>query len=417
MNAASLATSRSFDTDLNDVYIACQPILDKQCNVVAYELLFRPMVEDVANAPDVKPAMLSIINSAFASIDIQSALGNKKAYVNLDAKSLREDFVDLLPAKRFVLETVEISTVDDPLLERLKNLKSHGYCIALNDFDNEAGKEPLLVLCDIVKLDVSVLSQATFVQHTQRLSTQGKQILAKQVNTAEQFTLCESLGCNLFQGGFFAKPVKLIQSDIPASTLRILDIMNNIVADADIAFLERAISHEVSLSYKLLQFVNSAGLSCGRELRTVKQALSMLGRNQLYRWLSLMLYTSKDDGLNQTDALLNAALYRGRLLELFSEYTDLENPNELFVLGTFSYLEALLNRDMESILKDISMPAPIKHALLEQDGRYWPFFNLALSIERDDVNDIRNAAKPLGLTLADINRAQLEALVYCEALS
>jgi EAL and modified HD-GYP domain-containing signal transduction protein len=209
----------------------------------------------------------------------------------------------------------------------------------------------------------------------------------------------------------------LIQSDIPASTLRILDIMNNIVADADIAFLERAISHEVSLSYKLLQFVNSAGLSCGRELRTVKQALSMLGRNQLYRWLSLMLYTSKDDGLNQTDALLNAALYRGRLLELFSEYTDLENPNELFVLGTFSYLEALLNRDMESILKDISMPAPIKHALLEQDGRYWPFFNLALSIERDDVNDIRNAAKPLGLTLADINRAQLEALVYCEALS
>ena len=80
--------------------------------------------------------------------------------------------------------------------------------------------------------------------------------------------------------------------------------MNNITAEADAAFLERTISHDVSLSYKLLRFVNSVGLNCGRELRTVKQALSMLGRNQLYRWLSLILFTSTEDGLNQTNALL-----------------------------------------------------------------------------------------------------------------
>ena len=142
----------------------------------------------------------------------------------------------------------------------------------------------------------------------------------------------------------------------------------------------------------------------------------MLGRNQLYRWLSLMLFTSTEEGLNQTNALLNSALYRRRLLELFSEYTLRENPNELFILGAFSYLEALLNREMSVIVKDMLLPAAIKQALLEQDGKYWPFLQLALTMEWSDASAISAAANDFGLTLEDLMRAQLAATSYSETV-
>jgi EAL and modified HD-GYP domain-containing signal transduction protein len=376
---------------------------------------------------DAASATVAVIKNALSGTDLQLALGEKKAYIRFDTHISQGDLLEIISASffektafapnRIVLEIPQTVALDSHILERLNALKSDGVTIALSDCVDDPGAEPLLALADIVKLDASAVDQESLAQLTQKNAALGKQILALTVHTHEQFALSKSLGCSLFQGAFFAKPRKMVQADIPASTLRILDIMNNIMADADIAFLESAISHEVSLSYKLLKFVNSAGLSCGRELRTVKQALSMLGRNQLYRWLSLMLYASKDDEQDQSDALLNAALYRGRLLELFSEQSQMENPNELFVLGTFSYLDALLNRDMELIIKDISMPAPIKQALVEQDGRYWPFLNLAMAIDSGEIHQVQAGAQSLGLTLADINRAQLQALAYSEALS
>ena len=143
----------------------------------------------------------------------------------------------------------------------------------------------------------------------------------------------------------------------------------------------------------------------------------MLGRNQLYRWLSLILFTSSGEDLNQTNALLNAALYRGRLLEIFSEYTKMQNPNELFILGAFSYLEALLNREFSLIMKDMLIPAPIKQALIDQDGPYWPYLHLALTIDGANIQHIESLSKNLGLALSDINQAQLLATAYSENLS
>ena len=417
MNATSLSASQLPGNDPFKVCVARQPILDGQCNVVAYELLFRQINEDVANVADATHATLSVINNAFTNIGIESVLGNKKAFINFDAKTLQGDIFDFLPAGIIVLEILESVEVNDDLLERLKALKAHGYSIALDDFVYDSSREPLLEIADIVKLDVSLLDAQALAWHVQLVESHAKQLLAEKVETHEQFELCKSLGCSLFQGFFFAKPMKLIQADIPASTLRILDIMNNIMADAEITFLERAVSHDLSLTYKLLRFVNSAGLSCGRELRTVKQALSMLGRNQLYRWLSLILFTSSGEDLNQTNALLNAALYRGRLLEIFSEYTKMQNPNELFILGAFSYLEALLNREFSLIMKDMLIPAPIKQALIDQDGPYWPYLHLALTIDGANIQHIESLSKNLGLALSDINQAQLLATAYSENLS
>jgi len=414
MHAVSLASSRSSGSPSNQVCLARQPILDSQCNVVAYELLFRHLGEDVANVTDASRATLSVINNTLTNFGLAAVLGGKKAFINFDAKTLEDDVFGFLSPDIVVLEILETIEVHRHLLERIQALNNKGYRIALDDFVYQQGVEPLLALADIVKIDVTALSGERLAQHAALIKKNNKQLLAEKVETHQQFETCKALGCDLYQGFFFAQPTKLVQADIPASTLRILNIMNNIMADADDEFLERSISHDISLSYKLLKFVNSAGLSCGRELRTVKQALSMLGRNQLYRWLSLILFTSTEEGLNQSNALLNAALYRGRLLELFAEYTSKENPNELFILGTFSYLEALLNREMRVIVKDMLLPATIKQALLEQDGKYWPFLQLALTMERGETGAVAAAANEFGMTLDDLTRAQLEAINYSE---
>lgn len=417
MNAKPLENATLTASVPHEVCVARQPILDSQCNVVAYELLFRQIGEETANFSNGSLATLSVLNNVFTNIGIDETLGSKKAFINFDAQTLESDFFAFLPSRIIVLEILETVDITDALMKRIRNLHDLGYTIALDDFIYRPGLEQLLAIADIVKLDLSLLDEAALIKHVKLLKSNRRQLLAEKVETHAQFELCKSLGFTLFQGFFFARPVKLVQADIPANTLRILDIMNNIMADADQVVLERALSHDLSLSYKLLRFVNSVGMSCGRELRNVAQAVNMLGRNQLYRWLSMILFTSSQDDLNQSNALLTAALYRGRLLEMLAEKRKLDSPSDFFILGAFSYLEALLNRRTALILKDMLIPLPIKQALIEQDGPYWPYLNLAITMEKGELAQIESAIGDLVLSFEDINLAQLMATAYSESFT
>lgn len=185
--------------------------------------------------------------------------------------------------------------------------------------------------------------------------------------------------------------------------------------DADNKVIEEKIVRDLTVSYKLLKFVNSAGLTRGQELNSINDALTMLGRKQLYRWISILLFTADGSAEKQPNALFNAAVYRGRLMELFGEITSHKNPNDLFVLGTFSYLEVLLQRKLAWVLKDMLVPVAIKDALLSNEGEYWPFLELAIDL--DEGNFDETLITTSGLSIEQINQAQLLATAYCELVT
>lgn len=402
-------------TSANQVCVARQPILDRHCNVVAYELLFRKPGDTDAVIDDDDDATINVINNAFTNIGIETLLGGKKAYINFNASLLKGDIARILPHDKVVLEMLKTVKMDDSLLARLRGLHSEGYRFALGDFIHQKDSDYLYPFADIVKLDISQTEKNTLVQQVENLLNLNKTLLAEKVENQNAFELCKSLGFKLFQGYFFAKPVVVTQEELPASKRHLIDIMNAVMDDADNRLIEDKIIHDVSLSYKLLKFVNSAGLSRGQELASINTALSMIGRKQLYRWLSILMFSTDDSGKRQPNAIFKAAIYRGRLMEILGEITQHQNPADLFVLGTFSYLEALLQRKLTWLLKDMLVPPPIKDALLDNAGEYWPYLELAIELDNGKFDGAYITTA--GLTIDQINQAQLSATAYSESIT
>lgn len=399
----------------NQVCVARQPILDRHCNVVAYELLFRRPGDTVAAIDNDDDATINVIINTFTNIGVETLLGGKKAYINFNPALLKSDIARILPHDKVVLEILKTVNIDDSLLARLRGLHSEGYRFALGDFIHQKDADELGHFADIIKLDISQTDKDTLVKQADVLLKQNKTLLAEKVENQNEFELCKSLGFKLFQGFFFAKPIVVTQEELPASKRHLTEIMNAVMDDADNRLIEEKIIHDVSLNYKLLKFVNSAGLSRGQELDNINTALSMIGRKQLYRWLSILLFSTDDSGERQPNAVFKAAIYRGRLMEILAEITQHQNPADLFVLGTFSYLEALLQRKLAWVLKDMLVPLPIKDALLDQSGEYWPYLELAIELDSGKFDETYISTS--GLTIDQLNQAQLSATAYCESIT
>ena len=411
----STQTNNKSITSTNQICVARQPILDRHCNVVAYELLFISPGNNVGTSDNDGNATIDVIINTFTNIGIETMLGGKKAYINFNPALLTSDIARILPKDTVILEILKTVKMDDNLLARLIDLHSEGYRFALGDFIHQQDADYLSRFADIIKLDISQTDKKTLVQQADFLLKQNKTLLAEKVENQNEFELCKSLGFKLFQGLFFAKPITVTQEELPASKRHLMEIMNAVMDDADNRLIEEKIIHDVSLNYKLLKFVNSAGLSRGQELDSINTALSMIGRKQLYRWLSILLFSTDDSGDRQPNAIFKAAIYRGRLMEILAEITHHQNSADLFVLGTFSYLEALLQRKLAWLLRDMLVPAPIKDALLDQRGEYWPYLELAIDMDNGKFDQASISTS--GLTIDQLNQAQLSATAYCESIT
>jgi len=400
----------------NQACLARQPILNEKNQIVAYELLFRQRGATVANVTNDTMATYSVITNAFMNIGFNSVLGNKTAFINIDSDFLQSDILRLLPKEKVVFEILETVEVSNKLIWTLNELRNMGYKFALDDFIYHKDRAELIEYANIIKIDISLLDQEQLIEHVKICKRPDIELLAERVETINQLELCKSLGFTLFQGFFFAKPTILSQKDIPANQIRVLEIMNKLTSDVENEEIVRAISHDLPLSYKLLKFVNSAGATCGRVLSSIDDALNMIGRKPFYQWLSILLYLNAGEESQKNNVLFELAIYRGRLLELCGELGNQKNSHELFILGTFSYLDALLMQTFKTIFKDLVAPIFIKQALLEKSGPYFDYLELITALENADVREIESCATRVGITVSNLNNAQLSATAYCESL-
>jgi len=397
--------------------LARQPILNAQSQIVAYELLFRQSGATAANVTNNIMATYSVIINTFMNFGFNSVLGSKTAFINIDSDFLQSEILWLLPKDRIVFEILETVEIDEKLIATLKELREQKYTIALDDFIYNDERAPLIDYADIIKIDLSLLNQKDLIEHVDIYKKKNKQLLAEKVENVNQFELCKSLGFTLFQGYFFAKPTTLLQKEIPVNQVRIIQIMNKLTEDVDNEKLVRVICHDLSLTYKLLKLVNSAAINRGKDIESIDTALNILGRKPLYRWLSLLLYLSNDGGTESSNVLFELAIYRGRLLEICGELSSLDSPHELFVLGSFSYLDVLLKQTFPVIFKDLVTPPLVRQALLGKTGSYHIYIELTEALDDVDIMKVETCCKRLNVTIEELNNAQLSATVYCESFN
>lgn len=400
----------------DQVFIGRQPIVDAQQKIIGYELLFRSnAVDNVAQIEDDFSAGAQVLINTLSNMGTEWLMGDKLAFLNVTEAMLTSEFMELLPAKRIVLEIKGEITPTPALIERLQGLKELGFQFALHHEQINSDNEPLIQLASYVKIDLLKIPLEQLGLVSANLKQLSLKIIAEKVETLAAFKRCKECKLDFFQGYYFAHPEILTAKVINPAQAIVLEILNKVRNNVDIAEIEKGFKRDVALSFKLLRYINSVGFGLSCEIQSIRHALSILGYQQLYRWLTLLIVTSNEG--STPPALMKTAITRGRLTELLGQdMVDRGERDNLFIVGIFSLLDAMLEMPMDQVLEKLTLPENIADALLNRDGIYGPFLALAVACESADMALIEELASSLAIEPAKVNEAHLSALAWVEEL-
>ena len=401
----------------DQAYIGRQPILNNKQDIIGYELLFRHGADDdnSTQGNDLRSCARVLVNT-LSDMGTQWLLGNKLAFIKVNADALNSEFLELLPPKRTVLEIIDSVAIDDAIINRVKELRSKGFMIALNNYVETAELIPVLGIVDYIKFDIRKHDIAAagklIAKYEQKLTLKA---IAEKVESHEQYEACKKVGFKYFQGFYFAHPETLTARVINPSYSTVLDLLNMVTRKAEVKDIETGFKRDAALSFKLLRYINSVGFGLSCEIQSIRHALTILGYNQLYRWLTLLMVTA---GENSTPpALMKTSITRGRLTELLGEsYFDKTERDNLFIIGVFSLLDAMLEMPMEQVLDKIQLPEAVNDALLNRTGPYGPFLQLTEACESAESARVTQLAESLQMDTDQVNNKHIAALAWVEEL-
>ncbi len=353
---------------MTDIFVGRQPILDRDLNLFAYELLFRDGRGNVyTEGTDPDDATFEVISVAFTDIGLDKLVGKHLAFVNTTYKFITNP--ELLPIEpnQVVLEILEGTTIDSQFQEGIEKLHSRGFSIALDDFLYDPKYEPVFPYVSIVKLDITLIDRDLWHQEIFRLKSRKLKVLAEKVETQEEYDLLSSLGVDYFQGYFFAKPKVVSGKRVSSNKLVLLQLLTKINdPNTEIEELQDIISKDVGFSVKALTYVNSPASGLNRKVESIREAIVFLGRNKIKQWVTLFAISSAED---KPDELMITGLIRAKLCELLAKEGGLNDIDSFFTVGLFSILDAVLDVELEDVLRDMPIPEDMKEALINHKGK------------------------------------------------
>lgn len=400
----------------DQVFIGRQPIMDVKQHIIGYELLFRHSADaQTAVFEDDLKACSNVLVNTMGDMDIQWLLGDKLAFINVNESMLMSEFLELMPPQRTALEILRSVVAGDAVVERCRVLRKLGFKIALDNPQLSTQLEPLVALADYIKIDTQSINIAEAGKLYHQYNTPTVQIVAEKVETIEKFEAYKQIGYKRFQGFYFARPETFTAKVINPSFDSVLNLLNMVSQDSDNIEIENGFKRDAALSFKLLRYINSVGFGLSCEIQSIKHALTILGRKQLYRWLTLLMVTA---GENTTPpALMKTSITRGRLTELLGEsYFEKHDRDNLFIVGVFSLLDAILKMPMDQVLEKIQLPETVTEALLTRGGVYGPFLQLTEACEEADNKRILELADLLQYDAEKVNECHMAALAWAETL-
>jgi EAL and modified HD-GYP domain-containing signal transduction protein len=412
---------------VRDFYLGRQPVLDRDQALFGYELLFRSTPLGQANigqgtqlapAPGLNATAAVIAHAA--QLGLARAIGDAHCFLNVDTDVLGSDIYAFLPRERTVLELAASVMPDEAVLARLAELAGHGFQFALDGIGSgsagdTARLQKLLPLARFVKLDLRKTSAPALAALVARLHGMGKTVVADKVETREEYQACLELGADYFQGYYFARPSVLGGRKLSPSQVAVLELMKLVTSDVDNADIERAVKRDVTVAMNLLRLVNTPAVGARQRIDSVSQALLVLGRRQLQRWLQIMLFAEPGTrGHNQTP-LLMLATTRGRLMELLAQRL---RPGQrylseiAFTVGIMSLMDVLFGIPMADIVEQIPVSDEITNALLRRTGFFGELLRLAECIEQPESQEEGVLPTLRGLAISGDDMVELEMAAF-----
>jgi EAL and modified HD-GYP domain-containing signal transduction protein len=406
---------------VKDFFLARQPILGRDQRLVAFELLFRTAAEAQAGVTDDAAATAAVI-SHVSQLGMEHVVGQRLAFVNVDEVVLMSDFIRFLPPERVILEILETVRATPDVIGRVQELKELGFRFALDDVvENDPDTCKLLGLVDVIKIDLQGIDQKDLPRLARTLGGPGKKLLAEKVETIDEFQRCLALGFEYFQGYYFARPAILSGKKIAPSELVLLHLLDLINSDADNREIERSVKHDALISVNLLRLVNTPAAGARGRIESLSQALQVLGRRQLQRWLQILLYSKPGASVDVNSPLLQMATTRGKLLELMARRVhanDRAAADTGFTVGILSLMDTLFSMPMADVLGSVALPDAVRIALLERKGEFGLMLRVAELLENNGKSRELNAMlRKLGLSTRQMREIEIAAFDWVNELS
>jgi EAL and modified HD-GYP domain-containing signal transduction protein len=362
-----------------DVFVARQPIFLENKKLFAYELLFRTGMSNAFPGIDGGTATSSLLSSSFFTVGIERISGGKLVFINFTEELLLRGTPTMFPQSQIVVEILEDVQPTDEVIAACQALHQKGYTLALDDFVFRDNLQPLIEIAKIIKIDFRLTPLPEISTIFSQLKGDKCELLAEKIETHAEFMEAKALGFKYFQGYFFAKPEILRNKDISPSQLTIMQLICEVNrAECDLKKLEALINQDVSISYKLINYLNSAYFARLQPISSIKQAIAYLGERGIRMFISLIA-ASRLVG-NKPDELLRASAIRAKFLEQIAIEMDIDS-GELFMLGLFSMLDAMLDNSMEFLVGQLPLTAQVRNALVKRSGALSPYLRLAETFE------------------------------------
>ncbi|MBD8522799.1 EAL and HDOD domain-containing protein [Lysinibacillus fusiformis] len=405
-----------------EVFIGRQPIFNLHEQVVAYELLYRSKNVNAFPMVDSDAATIDVLVNSFLSIGFEEVTKGKPGFVNFTDNLLMSSIHEFLNPSQVVIEILEDVPLTSQLVKRVVELKKYGFQIALDDFIMDEHVEiydELFEQVDYIKVDFLATSMVKRMEIENKVKGNYPhiQLLAEKVETRHQFEVAKSSGYVLFQGYFFEQPQIIKATDIPANTIQYIHIISLLKEEEpNIQLLAENIERDISLTYKLLQMINNSSKRSKSKVRSIKQAIVLLGISNLRKWIYLLAMREIDiDGDSDLfKEVMCMSLFRAKVCEKLAKLSYKKNFSEYFLVGMFSLIDTLLQRPMSSILYQLPFSEDITNTILGHETEMTPFLEFSIALGKLDWARLEELGAQLNIPLKDMDLLYYEAMEWAE---
>jgi len=401
---------------MKNIFLGRQPIIDSNENLFAHDILYRDANKKVQEQN--RHTSASVISSVMNKFGTQSLLGKRRGFVRVDERFLLNDIIFSIPNKFFVFALISSIPMSERVVERVQQLHEKGYVLAINNIElNEENLQkyrPILEELSYVKANVIAEISIFTGDVVKEFRSHGVKIVATKIINQDTFAYAKELGCDYFEGYYFAEPKILTNTEYEPSQMNVLKLYNLLMQDVNIDEITSEFEKNPEITVQLLQFINSGYFHFQTRIATIHHVLTLVGRLAIGQWLMLMIYSKSVSKGTEQSPLMLMVMNRTKLMEkILKEINSEVKSNalgEAYMVGVLSLVPALFGMELKNILDSINISNEVRDALCEEKGLLGEIYTIVKNTENFEIKAVHMFEKKHNIKHQTIENLVLESM-------